>query len=299
MPSRSIVLDGPLDLARTLFPLRRGTGDPTWRIEAVVAWRGVRTPEGPAAVRIERTAPDRVVAEAVGRGAGWALERAPGVVGALDDASGFRPQHPAVEDAWRRHRGVRLTRTAEVLPALVAAICEQKVTGARARTAWRGLVRATSEPAPGGWDVWLPPDPERLATLPSWAFHRAELERRRADVVRHVASRAAAIEALAERPLEEARTALLRIPGVGPWTVAEVARLALGDADAVSVGDYHVPNLVAWSLAGEPRADDARMLELLEPYRGHRGRVQRLLEATGIGAPRWGPRAHVGAIADL
>jgi hypothetical protein len=32
------------------------------------------------------------------------------------------------------------------------------------------------------------------------------------------------------------------------------------------------------------------MLELLEPYRGHRGRVLRLLLAGGIAAPRRGPR---------
>ena len=57
---------------------------------------------------------------------------------------------------------------------------------------------------------------------------------------------------------------------------------ALGDDDAVSVGDFHIPNLVAWALAGEPRADDARMLELLEPYRGRRALVIRLLELSGL-----------------
>ena len=65
---------------------------------------------------------------------------------------------------------------------------------------------------------------------------------------------------------------------------------ALGDPDAVSVGDFHLPNVVAFALAGEPRADDARMLELLEPWRGHRARVIRLLEASGIQAPKYGPR---------
>ena len=69
--------------------------------------------------------------------------------------------------------------------------------------------------------------------------------------------------------------------------------VALGDADAVSVGDYHLPNVVAWALAGEPRGDDARMLELLEPYRGHRGRVMRLLLAGGVGPPRRGPRLQL------
>ncbi len=80
------------------------------------------------------------------------------------------------------------------------------------------------------------------------------------------------------------------MPGIGPWTAAEVGVRALGDADAVSVGDFHLPNLVAYALAGEPRGNDARMLELLEPYRGQRARVMRLLELSGIRPPRYGPR---------
>jgi 3-methyladenine DNA glycosylase/8-oxoguanine DNA glycosylase len=78
-----------------------------------------------------------------------------------------------------------------------------------------------------------------------------------------------------------------------------VAAVALGDPDAVSVGDYHLPHLVAWALAGKPRGDDALMLELLEPFRGNRGRVLRLLELGGHHAPRFGPRRPLRSIAGL
>ncbi|HSL12299.1 MAG TPA: DNA-3-methyladenine glycosylase 2 family protein [Actinomycetota bacterium] len=300
MPAeREIHLEGPLDLARTLFPVRRGTGDPTFRIDGTTAAWATRTTDGPATVSARQIDGSRVRVGATGRGADAALERAAGVVGALDDPAVFVPREPVMARLARVHRGVRLTRTADVLPALVAAICEQKVTGARARRAWRALVHATSERAPGEDGLWLPPDPERLATLPSFAYHRAEIEARRATVIREVARRAGSIEALVERPPDEVGVALERLPGIGPWTSAEVRRIALGDPDAISVGDFHVPNLVAWALAGEPRADDARMLELLEPYRGQRGRVQRLLEASDVRAPRWGPRADVGSISRL
>ncbi len=100
-------------------------------------------------------------------------------------------------------------------------------------------------------------------------------------------------------PLADARRRLTLVPGVGAWTAAEVALVALGDPDAVSVGDFHLPNQVAYALAGEARADDARMLELLEPYRGHRGRVIRLLGCSGINAPRYGPRLPLADIARL
>ena len=62
------------------------------------------------------------------------------------------------------------------------------------------------------------------------------------------------------------------------------------DPDAVPTGDYGLPHTVAWNLAREPRGSDARMLELLEPFRGHRYRAIRLLLKGGVRAPRRGPR---------
>jgi 3-methyladenine DNA glycosylase/8-oxoguanine DNA glycosylase len=143
----------------------------------------------------------------------------------------------------------------------------------------------------------LAPPPAVVAALPYHAFHRFGVERRRADTLRRAAALGARLEALRD-PAELART-LRTVRGIGPWTVAEVSRVALGDPDAVSVGDFHVPNLVCWTLAREARGDDARMLELLEPYRGQRGRIQRLLEVSGLRAPRYGPRLAPRSIAGI
>jgi 3-methyladenine DNA glycosylase/8-oxoguanine DNA glycosylase len=200
---------------------------------------------------------------------------------------------------WKEHRSVRLTRALDVVRMLVAAILEQKVVGMEARRAWRRMTLDVSEPAPGEAGLVLPPDPSVVAELPYFRFHPWGVERRRAEVVRAVCARAASLEALAELPFNEARRRLEALPGVGPWTAAEVMRLAFGDPDAVSVGDFHLPDVVAWALAGEPRADDDRMLELLEPYRGQRGRVQRLLEASHIAPPAWGPRMEARSIEKL
>ncbi|MGZ5290415.1 MAG: DNA-3-methyladenine glycosylase family protein [Actinomycetota bacterium] len=297
MPARTISpTDGPIDLAGTLFPLRRGYQDPTTAISGAEALRSLRTQDGPATIHL-RAVGRTIEAEAWGPGADRALAGAPDLVGANDDWAGFEPHHEVVRRLRHEHPGLRLTRTAAVTATLIPAICEQKVTGADARRAYRLLTQETGESAPGPGQLLLPPDPALLAELPSFAFHRCGLERRRADVVRGICARAARLDALADGSPEDAKDALLRLPGIGPWTVAEVARLALGDPDAVSVGDFHLPNLVAWLLAGEPRATDERMLELLAPYEGHRGRVQRLLEASGMHAPRYGPRAETRSIA--
>ena len=143
----------------------------------------------------------------------------------------------------RRFRGVRIGRSGAVLESLVPGILEQKVTGEEARRAFRGLVRAFGEPAPGpeAFNLRLPPAPERLAALPYYGYHAFGVERRRAEVIRRVAARAAWFEATVDLPLDEAYARLTALPGLGPWTAAEVAVRALGDADAVSVGDLPPP----------------------------------------------------------
>jgi 3-methyladenine DNA glycosylase/8-oxoguanine DNA glycosylase len=295
VPIRTVSTPRPIELRSTLGPLQRGKDDPTMRSGPGVVARASRTPEGPVAVRFAETA-DGVDVEAWGPGAGRLLERAPAWCGAFDDDDDFDPPKGLVRELWRRKRGLRIPATGLVTERLIPVILEQKVTGPEARRAYRRLANALGEPAPGPLELTLPPDPARIADLPYHAFHPFGVERRRAELLRFLCSRSAWIDEVTDLPLGEATTRLGSIPGIGPWTVAEVARIALGDADAVSVGDYHVPNLVAWALAREPRGTDERMLELLEPYRPHRGRTQLLLESSGIRAPAYGPRMEPRAI---
>jgi 3-methyladenine DNA glycosylase/8-oxoguanine DNA glycosylase len=295
---RVIPVEEPYDLAATLFPLRRGTGDPTMRIEGRLVWRAARTPEGPATLRLEH-ANGTVAATAWGSGAAWALERAPGLIGAEDDLSAFEPRDDVMAQLWKEHRSVRLTRALDVVRTLIAAVLEQKVVGLEARRAWRRMTSELSEPAPGEVGLLLPPDPSVVAGLPYYWFHPWGVERRRAEVIRAACIRAASLEALAELPFDDARRRLEAMRGIGPWTTAEVMRLSFGDPDAVSVGDYHLPDIVAWALAGEPRGTDKRMLELLEPYRGQRARVEVLLERSHISPPAYGPRMEARSIEKL
>ena len=295
---RVVALPGPLDLRLTLGLHARGRFDPAMRFEVSgTAWRATRTPDGPATLRVELLPGGREArARAWGPGADHAVAALDALLGLDDDPAALVPRHPAVADAARRLRGLRIGRTANVLEALVPAILEQKVTGHEASRAYRGIIAAWGEPAPGPPGLRLPPRLAVLAAQPYHAFHPLGVERRRADLIRAVARDAPRLQRLAigaAGPTGDpgpAYAVLRSIPGIGPWTAAEVGAHAFGDPDAVSVGDFHLPNLVAWALAGEPRGTDERMLELLEPYRGQRGRVIRLLEAGGLRAPRYGPR---------
>jgi 3-methyladenine DNA glycosylase/8-oxoguanine DNA glycosylase len=298
MAGRSIALPLPVDLGAALGPLCRGRGDPAMRVTGNGVWRATRTPEGAATVHL--AGGDRTVRVQVwGPGRGWALEHAAELLGAADDLSGFAPRHPLVAALHRQQPGLRIVRSRAVFEAMVPTIIEQKVVGLDARRAYRRLLLALGSPAPGPGrgTLLVPPGPQQLASLPYEAFHPFGIERKRADTIRRAAAGAAGLEAAGDLPPEAARSRLRTVRGVGAWTAAEVAMIALGDADAVSVGDYHLPHQVAWALAGERRATDDRMLELLAPFAGHRGRVARLIAAAGLGPPRRAPRMPTRSIA--
>jgi 3-methyladenine DNA glycosylase/8-oxoguanine DNA glycosylase len=291
MPTRTVVVDGPLDLARTLAPLSRGRGDRTITLAPGHAWMALRTRAGDATIVIRHEG-ETLSCEAWGPGAEHLLDRVHDLVGLGADRPSLSGPSPLVADLARRYPGVRIPRTGAVMASLVPAILEQKVTGAEARRAWFGLIAAHGEDAPGPPEhrLRLPPPNATLAALPYYAYHPFGVERRRADLIRRVAERAAWFEAIVDLPVEAAHARLTQLPGLGPWTAAEVAVRALGDPDAVSVGDFHLKHLVSWALAGEARGTDERMLELLAPYAGRRAFVIRLLELSGLQAPRYGPR---------
>ena len=281
-------------MGTTLSILRKGSADPTYRIDDDgTIWRGIRTPEGTASLRLRsRRADGEVHATAWGAGADWVLASVPSMLGADDDTTGFAPTHPVLADAHRRRPHWRVCRTGLVMEALVPAIIEQKVTGQEALGGYRQLVHRFGERAPGaGADrrLWVQPSAETVRMIPSWEWLRMHIDPARSRTVVRAAQVAPAIERTASLPADEADRRMRSLPGIGVWTSAEVRFRAHGDADAVSFGDYHIAKDVGWALTGHA-VDDDGLAELLEPYRPHRYRVQRLIELAGLGRPRRGPR---------
>lgn len=283
----------PLDLRRTVGMLRRGSTDPTTIVDHSVIWRALRTPSGVATLAL-RAVGDEVRVTAWGTGAADALDRVPRLCGADDDPSPFDASlHPLIADAARRHPGLRLTRTDEVFDALACAILEQKVTSMQAFGAWRFLVTRFGERAPGPTPrpMFAAPPAAVWRGIPSWVWHRAGVQPPQSKTIVRAAARGDSIERAVRAATSGADrdTVLTALPGIGVWTSAETRIRALGDPDAVSVGDYHLAHEVGYALTGS-RVDDDGMLELLAPWAGQRQRVVRMIFASGVQEPRRGPR---------
>ena len=288
MPSRTLELSGPLDLRATLAVT--GLKGPSMRVRSDGLWRATRTPYGSATMRLS-IGGGEVTGEAWGDGAEFVLDHLGDWIGQKDDPSALHPQHEVVAEAARAGRGMRMASVGGLVEALLPTIIAQKVTGVAAGRSYRQLVARYGEPAPGpAGFLRLPPDPRRLATMPYYDFHPLGIEQRRAQTLITVCRQATRIEATLGIELVDAYRYLHSIQGIGPWTTGSVMRVVRGDPDAFPVGDFHVPNTVAWALAGEERGTDERMLELLEPYIGQRGRVVRLLERYSGHAPKYGPK---------
>jgi len=305
----------PVDVRLVLSVHRRGPRDPAYRIGFDGAvWRTSLTPDGPGTLRVTASRPaaagpvagsamvagplagpaTMVGATAWGPGAGWLLDSLPAQLGADDEPAGFAPLHPLLRELSRRHPGMRVGRSGRAFEALVPAVLEQKVAGQEAHRAWRRLLLRFGDqapgPAPAGMRVF--PPPRTWLRIPSWEWHRAGVEAVRARTIAGAAQVVGRVEEVVAMAPADADRRLRVLPGVGPWTSAEVRQRACGDADAVSVGDYNLPAAVGWTLARRV-VDDTGMLELLEPYHGHRYRAARLIVLGGARPPRRGPRLPV------
>ncbi|MFN8184088.1 MAG: hypothetical protein U0R23_06675 [Candidatus Nanopelagicales bacterium] len=285
----------PRDLSAMLGVLHRGGGDPAYRRLRDEIWIAGFRVEGSVTFRLTPV-PGGVRVRAVGPGADWAAEHVDELLGGHDDASGFEPETPLLIRQWRRYRDtLRVPRSLLTWQVALAAVLEQRVTGVEARGAWRGLVteHGTPTPGPAPEGLRIPPSPQVVLRVPSWDWRRYGVDRQRVATVRELARSAHLLARAETLPPAQGRDLLTAIPGVGTWTAAEVSARAFGDADSVSVGDYHLGRNVTFALTGRTDGSDEDMLELLAPYAGHRHRAVRLIELAGVVVPRRGPRMRM------
>lgn len=297
---------GPFDLLQTLGILMRGNGDPSFAARQDGLWMAFTTPDGPATLRLAAAGVDldrHVDAQAWGPGAGSAIAGVPALLGGGDDWSAFdEPAFHAtlprmVREARRRNLTVRLPTTGRVVDSLVPTILEQKVTTIEARRGYRYLMYRYGTAAPGTGHstpagLLVAPTAAQWLAIPSWEWHKAGVGPQRSATVMRALRSAVGLERLASLSAADAGAKMQTIPGIGVWTAAEVVQRTHGCPDSISVGDYHLASYVGYALTGR-KTDDAGMIALLEPWRGHRQRVVRMLGLSGFRKPTFGPRMTI------
>lgn len=276
-------------LHRTFGTYRMGPGDRTLRLERGRLQAALHTPEGPASFEAEHGS-HSIRVQLWGDGADWLRLHMEALLGLRDDPTGFSPRDPSFRSVWKRTLGIHLPTLPVLFPRLVQVVLLQLVTTGEGQRAWSRIVRDLGSLAPGPTGLRLPPRSVDIAGAP-WVRYVADgVPHKQARTLVRCARTTAALEASGTWGGEEAVQAVAALPGIGPWSVGYLRGTALGDPDAVITGDFHLPHSAAWILAGRERGTDEEMLDLLEPYRGHRFRVIRALWASGIRAPRRGPK---------
>lgn len=284
----------PVNARLTLASLRHGHRDPTHRVEPDgTLWRTALTGTGPVTYRIRQHRLDDLAIEAWGPGAAELADGIRGELGARDHPEEFHPEHPLLRRLQRHLVGLRVPATGRLFEAMVPAVIEQRVVGKDAMAGWTRLVRihGAPAPAPGPAPVGLhiPPAPEAWRQIPSWDWRLAGIDLQRSRTVIRAADQAARLDRAAADP-EAAYRLMASMPGIGSWTAAHVGHRALGDADAVPFGDYHLGRMTGVAFLGRPLEDD-EVEAFYEQWRPHRYRAYRLLELTPGVAPRRAPRA--------
>jgi len=295
-------------LHRTVLLDHLGRGAVARRADDGSVWRAEDGPEGPLLLMAAQNHEHFTMRAWAPADSGWdrtsVRDMAQGWAGFADSADGIAhllDDHPLLSRVARRFALMRLSRLPNVQEAIGRGVIGQLVQVAEANRSTAQLTRHAGSPI-GPLHAW--PTTARLATMPVYEFHRhCGLSQRSA--------RAIAAATMMDAPLRRHAAAsdwgafdarLRSIPGIGVWTSGE-ARAALGDPDAVSFGDYHLPRVVGNLLGGdEPEGgwNDSHLEALLEPFRPHRARVIRLL-LSGVmnsavrGSGRRAPHAAVSA----
>jgi 3-methyladenine DNA glycosylase/8-oxoguanine DNA glycosylase len=281
-PARACVRVFPVHFSRTFSMQLLGPYDPTADLSDGCFRKAFFYRGEPAAVEVCRAA-EGVEVCAYGRDSEALLEETVRGFDQDDRYSAFATEDTGVLRLHRSLPGLRLLRVPWLYDMTCSAILQQRIRTVDAMRDWRRIAKRYGSPGP--LNLYAFPPAEVLARVPAFALEGMGIDAKRVRALLNFARESRLVRLKPEMGFAEMRQYLLRVPGIGPWTTETVMGYGAGDADAAIPGDLHLPRVVCYALAGEFRGSDERMMELLEPFRGHRFRIIRLLYASGLDVP--------------
>lgn len=280
----SVIIE-PFDLGATMAQQVLGHFDPTGARNAEAFQKVHLTADGQPVTWLFTRTDDGFRVRVHGTGAAAVLSHFLACFPLADGCDAFDPRHPVLRRAVRLHGGLRLLRVPWAFDVAAGAVLQQRVRWQVAYSDFRRIANRWGTPMSGCMAF---PTARQLAGMTVAAIEAQGIDPKRARALHALARLEAVRPFLAvETDPNRLRLRLRQVRGIGPWTANMIAGYAAGDPDAVPTGDLHLPSLVTAALAGEPEGTDDRMLELLEPYRGQRFRVVRLLSWAGRRSRAW------------
>jgi 3-methyladenine DNA glycosylase/8-oxoguanine DNA glycosylase len=273
----------PVHFPRTFSLQRLGPYDPTTELSEHRFCKAFFYRGKPAAVEVMRENASLKV-RAFGDDAQELAEEAAEGLRQDDGYRMFRTKDTGVSRLHRMLPGLRVLRVPWLYDMTCSAILQQRIRTVDAMRDWRHITQRYGSDAPLGLRAF--PPAEALAAVPQFELERMGIDAKRAKTLLRFAKEMRFVSLRPTMDFQRLRQTLLRVSGIGPWTTETVLGYGAGDTDAAIPGDLHLPHLVCYALAGEAEGSDERMMELLEPFRGHRFRIIRLLYASGLAVPR-------------
>lgn len=273
----------PIHFARTFSLQRLGTYDPTAEAGKDFFRKAFFFRNEPAALDFRR-AGESLEITAFGPHSSQLLEETANGLRQDDCYDSFSTEDTGILRLHRLFPGLRLLRFPWLYDMTCSAILQQRIRTVDAMRAWRRIAQRWGAPAPLGLRAF--PSAEMLSQLPKFEFQNIDIDAQRTRTLLRFANESRFLPLRTQMSFSELREHLQRVPGIGPWTTETVLGYGAGDPDAAIPGDLHLPHVVCYALAGETEGSDERMIELLEPFRGHRFRIIRLIYESKLSAPR-------------
>ncbi len=273
----------PIHFARTFSLQSLGPHDPTASRTRDRFAKAFFYRDAPAALDFSRCGERELQVTAHGPHAQALAEEAARCLAQPDHYATFLTPDTGIQRLHWRLAGLRILRFPWLWDSVNSAILQQRIRTADAMRGWRRVTRRWGSPAPLNLTAF--PPPATLAQIPRFELEALDIDHQRAQTMLRFAQESRFHPLTASMDFPTLRAHLLRQPGIGPWTTETVLGYGAGDIDAAIPGDLHLPHLVSYALAGEPEGSDQRMMELLEPFRGHRFRIIRLLYDSGLQRP--------------
>ena len=273
----------PVHFLRTFSLQRLGPYDPTADLSEDCFRKAFCYQGEPAAVQVCRSG-DSLEVSALGCDPDALLEETLAGLEQDDCYATFATDDSGVFRLHRKNPGLRLLRVPWLYDVTCSAILQQRIRTVDAMRDWRRITLRYGSHAPLGLRAF--PPAEVLAGVPQFELERMGIDAKRAKALLRFAKEMQFVSLRPGVGFAQLRQTLLRVHGIGPWTTETVMGYGAGDTDAAIPGDLHLPHLVCYALAGETEGSDERMMELLEPFRGHRFRIIRLLYEARLNVPR-------------